>query len=91
MADNGVIEPVPSFLMESAVYNVPDPHFDSPQNYSNVLACLKEFVRVCSDKDLYREWKEVNELKYLFRGGQSWTIDDLSRLLDAAVDYLKAG
>lgn len=84
MVDNGVIEPVPSFLIECAAYNVPDAAFDSPQNFDSCIECLKEFARVGADPHLYSEWKELNRLKYLFRPSQPWTFDDLDRLVTAA-------
>jgi hypothetical protein len=39
----GVIEIVPSFMMECAVCNVPDREFRSPDNYPNCLSVLGVF------------------------------------------------
>jgi hypothetical protein len=33
------------------------------------------------------EWGEINELKYLFRGGQPWTLMQAHALISAAWDY----
>jgi hypothetical protein len=34
------------------------------------------------------EWGEINELKYLFRGGQPWTLEQAHSFLDAAWNYI---
>jgi hypothetical protein len=35
-----------------------------------------------------KEWGEVNELKYLFRGAQPWTREQVNSFLQAAWDYI---
>lgn len=88
MSDTGFITEVPSFMMECAVYNVPDRCFNSSSNYQNCLAVLGVMEAAAADPAAYNEWVEVNDLKYLFRIGQGWTIDDLRRLVTSATSYL---
>ena len=91
MVDKGVIEPVPSFMMECAVYNVRDDRFGSSSNYANCLQVLADFVAALEDPPVLHKWEEVNGLKYLFRPTQAWAIDDLRRLTTKSIDYLRAG
>ena len=88
MTDNGVIQEVPSFLIECAVYNVPDASFAHASNYRNCLEALIVIRNAIQDESVYSRWEEVNGLKYLFRPSQPWTVDDAKRLVVAAFDYL---
>jgi predicted nucleotidyltransferase len=89
MVDKGIISVVPSFMMECAVYNVPDDRFNESSNFHNCLNVLEEMLTACVNPDIHNEWLEVNELKYLFRASQSWTVNDMYRLVDSAIDYIK--
>lgn len=88
MVDKGILKPVPSFMMECAVFNVADGDFSDSSNYVNCVRVLRGFAEAINDPASVDEWVEVNKLKYLFRTSQSWTLDDLARLVIAAVDYL---
>jgi hypothetical protein len=90
MVDNGAITPGPSFMMECAVYNVPDGHFSKSSNFQNCLAVLSAMARAAQDGS-YSDWEELNGLKYLFRGVNSWSVEDMIRLVTTAADYIKAG
>lgn len=90
MADNGITaaRPIPSYLIECLVWNVPDEgfmHSNYRQDVRYVLAHL--FNNTMTDEPC-REWREVNELKYLFRMGQPWTRTEAHDFLDAAWDYV---
>jgi hypothetical protein len=89
MTDAGLIKEVPSFLIECAVFNVPDSEFGSTSNYSNSVSALRVMAAAIADGS-YGSWVEVNWLKYLFNSSQSWTIDDLRRLIECAASYLRA-
>ncbi|MCZ7630254.1 MAG: nucleotidyltransferase [Microthrixaceae bacterium] len=71
MTDAGSIEEVPSFMMECAIFNVPDVQCAEPSNYANCLAVLRTMEEVAGDPATYSDWVEVNDLKYLFRATQS--------------------
>ena len=75
MDDTGIADakPIPSYLVECLVWNVPDSRF----GYTTYYAELKEVLRflylnTVSD-DKCSEWGEVNELKYLLRGTYPWS------------------
>lgn len=79
---------VASFLIESLVWNVPNASFNH-SNYSDdvrdVLAHI--FNNTISDEKC-SEWGEVNELKYLLRGGQPWSRIQAHNFISAAWDYI---
>jgi predicted nucleotidyltransferase len=91
MVDRGVIEIVPSCMMECAIYNVPDRGFGSPDNYTNCLSVLGVMAEAAADPAIYNDWEEVNGLKYLFRPSQAWTIEDVRRLVKHSIAYLREG
>ena len=90
MVEAGAITEVPSFMLECGVYNVPNSEFSSTSNYSNCLSVFRVMSSAIASEE-YEDWVEVNELKYLFRSSQSWSVNDLSKFLIAAVDYLGVG
>jgi hypothetical protein len=91
MVDDGVIDPVASFLIESAIWNVPDLKLTGPDTWTgrvrNALAHLFNGTLTdecyCSD-----EWMEANGIKYLFHLNQAWKFADAHRFDDAAWDYI---
>jgi hypothetical protein len=91
MVDEDLIEPVPSFLIESAVWNVPDAAFTGPDTWTgrvrNALAHIFNGTRT-SECDSSSEWKEVNDIKYLFHSSQSWTWQQAHQFADAAWDRI---
>lgn len=79
-------KPIPSYLIECLVWNVPNPVFGGSyvDEMQSVLASLwgatKELI-YCD------EWGEINERKYLFRS-QPWTREQVYAFIDAAWDYV---
>src|SRR5260370_2992326 len=64
---------IPSFLVECLVWNAPDPAFNHSTYTADVRSVLVHtFNNTLSDEDC-KEWREENELKYLFRSWQAWT------------------
>jgi len=93
MVDRGVIDPVPSFLIESAVFNVPNDRFASnswSERIERVLAYVYNGTKsddcVASD-----DWLEVNRCKYLFADGQAWSNADACAFALAAWRYVGFG
>jgi hypothetical protein len=77
-----------SFLIESLVWNAPDSSFAYPR-YTDILrSILAHTFNGTISQEACNEWGEVNELKYLFRGGQSWTREQAHNFLSAAWDYV---
>lgn len=83
MVDNSVIKPVPSFLMESMVWNVPNPIFDKDTWNLRLQEALRHMFH--ADKS---DWLEVNNIKYLFRAGQKWTEQQAVDFVRSAWHYM---
>jgi hypothetical protein len=76
MVDESLIDPVPSFLIESAVWNVPNPGFTGPDSWTgrvrNALAHIFNGTRT-DDCVSSTDWMEANNIKFLFHSSQNWT------------------
>jgi hypothetical protein len=66
-------EPIPSYLIECLVWNVPNTAFASDEYADNLRAILVDLYNRTQRDETCSEWGEVNELKYLFRPSQPWT------------------
>ncbi len=79
---------LPSFLIESLVYNVPDEHFGATSyrvDIQNILAHIFNNTRPADDT----KWFEVNGIKYLFHPTQPWSKEDAHAFVDTAWNYLE--
>ena len=90
MSANGIqsAKDASSFLVECLVFNASNSNFNDltfKQIVRNVLAEL--FNNTLSDEKC-SEWGEVNELKYLFRDSQPWTMHGAHQFLCDAWDYI---
>jgi hypothetical protein len=77
-----------SFLIESLVWNVPSASFGNPDLSDDVKYVLAHCIVNTKDDEKCREWREVNELKYLFRTSQPWTREQAYDFLIAAWNYV---
>ncbi len=75
MDEEGVGEarPVIGFLSECLIWNVPDTHFSHTTYSDDLKAALTFLYNQTQTDDASKEWGEISELKYLFRGNQKWT------------------
>jgi hypothetical protein len=80
--------PIPSFLVECLVWNVPNTAFGHDTYTADVRAALAHLFNKTMKFDDCKEWREINELKYLFRDAQPWTLVQAHAFLSAAWDYL---
>jgi hypothetical protein len=80
-------EPVPSFLIECLVWNAPNNAFGHDTYTSDVREVLAKLFNDTIKLETCGEWGEINELKYLFKGGQAWTLDQAHAFISAAWDY----
>lgn len=91
MVDEGLIEPVPSFLIESAVWNVPSSAFTGPDTWTGrvrgALAYIFNGTRT-SECEASSDWNEVNDIKFLFHSSQNWTWQQAHQFADAAWDRI---
>jgi len=89
MADEGhtAADPIPSFLSECLVWNVPNKDFGCFTVTGDVRNALAHLWNNTRTDDACIEWGEINENKYLFRG-QKWTRLQVNSFLQAAWDYV---
>jgi hypothetical protein len=74
MAEEGYreAEPIPSYLIECLVWQVPNEGFLHTSYAEDVQYILTRLYNETRNDDSCREWGEINELKYLFRSSQPW-------------------
>ncbi len=90
MDDKGIAtaKPIPGFLVECLVSNVPDEHFGHNTYTAEIMAVLAFlFNNTKTDKEC-TEWVEVSGLKWLFRGPQPWTRTQAHAFINDAWDYI---
>ncbi len=80
--------PIPGFLIECLVWNVPNDRFGYPSLSGDVRASLAYLFNNTMDNKDCSEWGEVSELIYLFHSGQKWTRSLAHNFISAAWDYL---
>lgn len=83
--------PIPSFLIESLVWNVPNEKFGNQAYAADVRSCLAHLFNNTRSAEESKEWCEVNDCKYLFRSSQPWTLAQAHAFTSAAWDYLGFG
>ena len=81
-------KPIPSFLIECLVWNVPNEGFGHDSYTADVRWALAHLFNNTMNREGCHEWGEINELKYLFRGSQPWTMEQAHEFISAAWDYL---
>ena len=80
-------EPMPSYLIECLVWNVPNDGFGHAAHQDDVRYALAHLWNETRTDEECQEWGEINELKYLFRG-QPWSRGHVSTFLHAAWNYV---
>ena len=90
MADEGieVARPIPSFLTECLVWNVPTASFGRPTYTADVRSVLVSTFNATLTDAACSDWAEVSDLKYLFRGSPPWTRQQAHAFLGRAWDYV---
>lgn len=90
MNENNVVaaKPIPSYLIECLVWNTPKDGFGHTEYTADVRYVLAHTFNETSSSERCKEWGEVNELKYLFRTNQPWTLEQAHSFLGAAWDYI---
>jgi hypothetical protein len=91
MVKEGVIQAVPSFLIESAVWNVGTNAFLTPETWlGRVREVLATIYQGTKDDSALRstDWMEVNNIKYLFHSSQGWTHAQANAFAYEAWNYL---
>ena len=90
MANNGhkAAEPIPSYLIECLVWNVPNEGFGHNDYRDDVRYAITHLWNQTRADETCSEFREINELKYLLRGGQPWSRDQVNSFLLAAWNYI---
>lgn len=90
MQDKGVAtaQDVASFLIECLVWNTPPEAFAHDEYTGDIRWILAHTCNATRKDEDCKEWGEVNELKYLFRPSQSWTMGKANSFLNAAWNYV---
>jgi predicted nucleotidyltransferase len=89
LVKEGIIDVLPSYFMECLIYNVDNSEFASFRDdlqgaFYNVLVDLH--TRLLNEQD--EPMVEPNELKYLFRGSQKWSVNEGAALVERVLEYL---
>lgn len=79
---------LPSFLLESLVYNVPNNQFNHAAYEDDVRAVLAFIFNNTKPADDASKWVEVNDVKYLFHSTQPWTKSQAHAFVAAAWDHV---
>lgn len=90
MVDEGIVEVIPSFLIESSVWNVPNDLFDADSWAGRVRNALAHIFNGTLSNDCVAsdDWLEANGVKYLFHSTQSWSFVTAHEFTAKAWDYL---
>ncbi|MHB8482010.1 MAG: nucleotidyltransferase domain-containing protein [Nitrospiria bacterium] len=84
----GAAQPIPSYLIECLVWNVPNGSFGHAALEDDVRDSIAHLWNETRTDKSCNEWGEVNDLKYLFRSGQAWARGQVNTFLQAAWDYI---
>jgi hypothetical protein len=90
MVDEGLIEAVPSFMIESSVWNVPNTDFAHETWKARVRAALAHIYNGTLNDNCVSSnaWLEANGIKYLFHSSQSWSYRDAHNFAGKAWNYI---
>lgn len=78
-----------SFLMECLIWNVPDRLLCCSTWSQSIREAMAYLFNNTMTYEKCSEWREVNELKYLFRGQQAWTWKSTHKFLSDCWDYAR--
>jgi len=90
MVDDGIAaaSAVPPYLLECLAWNVPDEGFMHTSYSADVRYVLAHTFNHTRKIDECLSWCEINDIKYLFRSGQPWTLEAAHRFISEAWNYL---
>lgn len=80
--------PIPSFLSECLVWNVPDFLFNRGSYLDDFRGVLASLYVDLGDAEKCEKWTEENGIKYLFHWSQGWTRADAHAFIKAAWVYM---
>lgn len=77
----------PSYLIECLTFNVPNETFAGDSYRSIARSVIVHCYSATKAQQTCNDWVEVNDLKYLLRGGQPWTREQANAFLLHAWQY----
>lgn len=80
-------EPIPSYLIECLVWNVPNEGLGHDTLKADVRYAVAHLWNETQTDESCKKWGEINELKYLFIG-QPWSRGQVNTFLQAAWNYM---
>ena len=86
-ADVASAEKMPSFLLESLVFNCPDTLFDDVDHFNGMKAIISHLWNLTKTDETAKNMIEANDVKFLFRK-QKWTCADVHQFLLDAWQYV---
>lgn len=88
--DEGAIpRDYPGYLIECLVYNVPNDHFGHTKRYDDMRAVLAWLWNNLRDENVYNEWTEPSDLKWLFKNRPDRIPKNAFNLVDKAWDKME--
>jgi hypothetical protein len=86
-------KPIPSFLIECLVWNVPNDRFNHKDSYYEDMKSVLVFLynATKSDDAGCMEWHEESDLKWLFKGDKGWTYEVVNAFVLAAWRHVGFG
>jgi hypothetical protein len=81
-------KPIPSFLSECLVWNVPDQLFNRGTYYDDMRLVLASLSVDLADAEKADKWTEENGIKILFHWRQPWTRTQAQQFVNAAWTYV---
>jgi hypothetical protein len=88
MVSKGVIQIVPSFLIESLVWNCRNATFDGSAWTGIIRAIIVEAYSDTKTEEDAKDLLEANNIKFLFHPAQKWTREQANQFLRDAWNYV---
>lgn len=90
MQDEGIFKAnnIPSFLIESMIWNVPNSRFNNERYCTDVKKVVANCFNSTVSDEKSENLKEVNNIKYLFHSSQPWTRSQAHDFFEAAWEYI---
>ncbi len=89
MIDNRIItlDAMPSFLIESFVWNIHELHFEHPTYVKMTSTVVSKIWQDMNDFEKHNNYAEVSDLKWLFRGDKKWTPQVVKAFMENAWSF----
>lgn len=78
-----------SYLLACLAWNVPNSILNKSTYEQIIFDSLDYLISMTSHPDNISEWSEVNELKYLFRPSQPWSLIEVNKFLIDAKEFVE--